>query len=358
MKTACPRSFEVEALRDGRLAGAELERFQSHLGSCSVCAAEARALHALALELQAPSNFGEADELQVRRQRTRLLAAFHSGSMPAVPPRPAKSWRVPVFALGLLSLLGALAFAFWPARPVPAARTPALPPETVIVRADSSAQWSRRVEPQVETVTLVNGVLSIRVDHAVSQRRLLVILPDGELEDVGTTFSVSADAGHTTHVTVQEGSVVLRLRGSPPLSLGAGEAWSPPQTAAASPPQTAAATPAPSSAPRPHPPRIKTMPLGSPAASSDAHVAADPSADFRAAMAAFNGGDPARAAAGFSAFLRQHPRDAQAEDAAYLRILALQRTGDAAATKQAAQDYLSRYAHGFRHAEVEAIGRE
>ena len=99
------------------------------------------------------------------------------------------------------------------------------------------------------------------------------------------------------------------------------------------------------------------MPLGIPAASVDA-PAADPAADFRAAMAAFNGGDNARAAADFAAFLRQHPRDPHAEDAAYLRILALQRTGDSGATKQAARDYLSRYSHGFRHAEVEAIARD
>ena len=345
MKAACPRLFEVEALRDGRLAGAELGRFQSHLGLCPVCADEARALHALALDLLAPSDFGEADELHVRRERTRLLAAFDAGLMPAGRPRAAKSWRVPVFALGALWLLGLLALIFRPARPVPAAHTPAKPPEAVIVRADSSAQWSRRLEAHVETVVLVSGALSIRVDHALSQRRLLVVLPDGELEDIGTTFSVSADAGQTTHVTVQDGSIVLRLRGKPPLALGAGEAWSPPETAAA----------VPSSAPRARTPRVKMMPLGIPAARIDA-PASDPSADFRAAMAAFNGGDNARAAAGFFAFLRQHPRDPQAEDAAYLRILALQRTGDSAATKQAAQDYISRYSHGFRHAEVEAIG--
>jgi TolA-binding protein len=201
----------------------------------------------------------------------------------------------------------------------------------------------------------VSGVLSIRVDHALSQRRLLVILPDGELEDMGTTFSVSANAEQTTHVTVQEGSIVLRLRGNPPLSLGAGEAWRPSPTATL--------VPAPASAPRARTPRVKTMPLGVPAASSDALARsdaahADAAADFRAAMAAFNAGNHARAAADFAAFLRQHPQDSHAEDAAYLRILALQRTGDSVATKQAAQDYLSRYSHGFRHAEVEAISHD
>src|SRR6478736_3652179 len=130
MKAACPRLFEVEALRDGRLAGAELARFQSHLGLCSVCAAEARALDALALDLLAPSDFGEADELHVRRERTRLMAAFDAGLMPTARPRAGRSWFVPAFALGLLSVLGVLAFIFWPARPLPAAaHAPVQPPE-------------------------------------------------------------------------------------------------------------------------------------------------------------------------------------------------------------------------------------
>ena len=81
---------------------------------------------------------------------------------------------------------------------------------------------------ELDQVVLESGTLSIRVDHAVSRHRLLVILPDGALEDIGTTFSVSADAGHTTRVTVQDGSVVLRLDGKPPLVLGAGDSWAPP----------------------------------------------------------------------------------------------------------------------------------
>ena len=50
--------------------------------------------------------------------------------------------------------------------------------------------------------------------------RLLVILPDGELEDIGTTFTVSAADDQTNRVVVKEGSVLLRvLRRVEPLGL-------------------------------------------------------------------------------------------------------------------------------------------
>jgi RNA polymerase sigma factor (sigma-70 family) len=85
--------------------------------------------------------------------------------------------------------------------------------------------------------------------------------------------------------------------------------------------------------------------------------ASDPSVDFRAAMAALDVGDNHQAAAAFVNFLEKHPRDARAEDAAYLRVIAFQRSGDSAGTKQAALEYLRRYPAGFRQAEVEPLSR-
>jgi hypothetical protein len=350
MKAACPRLFEVEALRDGRLTGAEVVRFQSHLLACADCAREARALEGLAESLRSPTRFAQADELHVRRQRTRLLAAFDARLVPA-PRGIAQRWLRSASVVALLSVLAALVFVLWPARPAPShpSESPlATSPEPVTIRADGSARWSRQVDGQLDRIVLESGVLSIRVDHVASPRRLLVILPDGELDDIGTTFSVGADAGHTTYVAVQEGSVVLRLHGTPPLALGAGDSWRPPPTPAAT---LLESTPAPAAARR----VVKPRPAATPAPRSTA--APDPSADFRTAMSAFNSGDNSLAATRFAAFLRQHPRDRRAEDAAYLRILALQRTGDSAATQQAARDYLSRYPRGFRHAEVEALSR-
>jgi outer membrane protein assembly factor BamD (BamD/ComL family) len=75
------------------------------------------------------------------------------------------------------------------------------------------------------------------------------------------------------------------------------------------------------------------------------------------AMDALNRGDNRDAATRFGSFFAQHPGDARAEDAAYLRVIALQRCGDARATKEAATEYVRRYPAGFRQAEVERISR-
>jgi hypothetical protein len=74
-------------------------------------------------------------------------------------------------------------------------------------------------------------------------------------------------------------------------------------------------------------------------------------------MAALDRGDDRGAAAGFARFVAAHPGDARAEDAAYLRVVALQRSGDDAEMKGAALDYLRRYPGGFRKMEVEALAR-
>jgi hypothetical protein len=244
----------------------------------------------------------------------------------------------------------------------------------VTVRADGGARWSRQVEARLDKIILHSGALSIRVDQAGSKRRLLVLLPDGELEDIGTTFSVRADAGHTTRVTVQEGSVVLRLHGQLPIALVAGDSWSPPPAPAVTlkapaPPSTPGRR-VPRAAPDAAAPRIHAAPPAAPALESVAPSAPSatpaprrtapdpaPAAEFRAAVSAFEAGDHAGAAARFAAFVGQHLDDPRAEDAAYLRTLALQRTGNYIATKQAARDYLSRYPRGFRRAEVEGLLR-
>jgi hypothetical protein len=356
MKAACPRLFEVEALRDGRLNGAERARFEVHLASCNACAREARALQSLAEALRAASPTEGADELHLRRERTRLLAAFGENPVPAPVRDRARPW-LGAAAFAVVSAMATLAIILWLTRGPPAPAPIAQAPAPATVRADSSASWSRRVENHLETITLERGALAIRVDHTTSQRRLLVILPDGELEDIGTTFSVSADNGHTTRVSVQDGTVVLRLRGSPAIVLAAGESWTPTVKSAAEPLPSAAAPP---------PPRKPNPTSASPAPSAQASSSAlaiapsspaDPGADFRQAMSALSSGDNARAATLFADFLAKHPRDARAEDSAYLRVLALHRTGNRAATEQAAQSYLSRYPRGFRHAEVETLAR-
>jgi TolA-binding protein len=326
-KPSCPRRFEAEALRDQRLNGHERARFEAHASSCATCAEELRALEDLGSALRASPGENDGDELHARRERTRLLAAFDASLVPA-PKRRAR-W----LAVGLaVAAALAAALVFW-SKPRLAPVAQRRPAESIVVQADTSAQWSRQSEAERELITLRSGALSIHVDHTSSRRHLKLLLPDGELEDIGTTFTVSAEAGHTTRVAVQEGSVVLRLRGQPVLALGAGEAWSPP------------------------PPLAPTASVAAPTSAPSTRVSAadTAAAEFRGALAAMTRGNAALAAELFSTFLVQHPRDAHAEDAAYLRVLARQRTGNAAATEQAASDYLARYPHGFRRAEVQRL---
>src|SRR5689334_3077995 len=74
-KPSCPRTFEVEAARDGRLGGAERQRFRAHARHCAACAREAQAFEQLAGALRALPAVS-ADDLHVRRERVRLLGAF------------------------------------------------------------------------------------------------------------------------------------------------------------------------------------------------------------------------------------------------------------------------------------------
>lgn len=330
---ACPRLFEVEALRDGRLAGAERSDFERHLESCRACSRETRELNELGKKLEAISS--PTDELRVRREKTRLLAAFDRTQLE--PKRP--FW----FAKRVLAFAAAMALIALPALFWRSQRAVELAPSpTTLVDADSSAKWSRRTEAQRDLVFLERGALRIRVTHSRGSVPLLVVLPDGELEDIGTTFSVSAEAGRTTRVEVEDGSVLLRLRGHAPIAIAAGQDWnatpSPPAAASRGAPSQAEVAPAP------------------PAPSASATAAANDAADeFRSAMDALHSGRSADAAGQFARFVARHPRDPRAQDATYMRILALQATGDTVAMKAAAEEYLRAYPKGFRRNEVEPL---
>ena len=340
--TRCPRIFEAEATRDGRLAGAERASFERHAASCADCAGEVRALEGLGAALRAGG--GEADDLRVRRERTRLLAAFDRSLV--VPER---RWRRWPWVAAPLVLAGAAALLLRVRMAPPIASAPG-----AVVRADGTAVWSDRRDGDREEVRLEHGLLWIHVVPE-GEGHLLVRLPDGELEDTGTTFTVSAENGHTTRVAVEEGRVILRVQGQPPVSLGAGEAWQGPRVAG-----DGLATPAPRPVDAPSS-SAAPVPRGSapPAASHVAPRAAGPDAsvDFREAMEALDAGDAREAATRFAAFAARHSGDARAEDAAYLRVIALQRCGDRAGVRDAAADYLRRYPAGFRRSEVGTLSR-
>ena len=216
----CSRLFEVEALRNGRLAGAERIHFERHLTSCAACAHEAQKLAELATALRA-NHRAETDELHVRRERTRLLAAFDRSLI----SRKTR-WKGRVLASVVAAAAALLVAVVWIRRSPPA--SPPVVPSVAAIHADPGTVWSRRTADRRDIVVLERGELRIQVTHAEGKPPLLVLLPDGELEDTGTIFSVTVEAGHTARVAVIEGSVTLRIRSQPVVEIRAGETWSPP----------------------------------------------------------------------------------------------------------------------------------
>jgi FecR protein/Putative zinc-finger len=350
---ACPRLFEVEGLRDGRLGGAERRSFERHLAGCSVCAREAESLERLAKAARGDVDHGRgADELHRWRERNRLLAAFDSVLVSSQPPSRTRRWLL--WPTAVATVVAAV-FIWWRARPAVEPVLTSTSTSRTTIHADGSTIWSKRAgNGNHEEVALESGVLRIHVDHASGGAGLVVRLPDGELEDVGTTFSVSADAGHTTRVVVDEGKVVLRLRGRPAIEIGAGDVW--PSRPSAAPVRAVEAAAPPDRGAEGRPSPLRAVPVRR----SHRSLAAgepDPLVEFRAAMEALRTGDSRRAASAFASFLVQHPGDPMAEDAAYLRVIALQRSGDDEGVKRAVEDYLRRFPTGFRRAEIQNLSQ-
>jgi hypothetical protein len=365
---ACPRQFEVEAMRDGRLTGPERASFGRHLTTCRACAHEADALDELARRLGADGAGGlPADELRVARERTRLLADFDRRLLST--GGGTRRW--------LLWSATAMAIAcglFVAPRSRPRSQTTEGP--GAVVSPEVGTIWSKQVDGDAEKIVLVRGALAVHVDHAPSRRgRLVVVLPDGELEDIGTTFSVRAADGRTQQVSVQEGSVLLRVLGSAPIALSAGQTWTPAEARVSNAGATTALEPI---GPPASVPKAKREPRQLEAAAPRrAHPQRDPnerdpnerdpnerdpnerdrSNEFRAAVHLLERGDDCEAAAGFAGYVASHPDDRRAEDAAYLRVIALQRCGSDDDMKRAAREYLRRYPGAFRRAEVDRLSR-
>ena len=345
---ACPRAFEAEAMRDGRLAGTALASFARHATVCAACGREVQALDAIAAGLRAsPGRGAHPDELHRLRERTRLIAAF---DRTLVSGRRSPAWRR-TLAPAIATAMIAAALLFWRARSVPELA----PAPAIVVRAATATVWSRHPADGGERIVLDRGELWIQIDHERPKTKLIVALPDGELEDTGTTFTVSAADGRTIGVAVEEGAVLLRIRGEPPVAIRRGERWSPrptPHVPDAAPPSDHArmtrqetATPAPP--PRRVSSRVPAVPLDAP----------DPALDYRTAVALLQGGSNREAATAFADFVAKHPRHRRAEDAAYLRVIALQRSGAGEDTASAAREYLRRYPTGFRRSEMERLSR-
>lgn len=322
-REACDRAWQVEAVRDGRLSGTEVDELASHLTVCSSCYSEQHKLDVLASDLRARST--DVDEVALRRLRHTTLEKANALMTASTTPtwrQRAAGW--PATACLLITVV---ASTLWFAR----ADRSGAPHSAVSVIADHKARWQRSLDRHVERVDLSSGTLLFRVARKPTDPRLVVRVPDGVIEDLGTVFSVSVRDGTTREIVVREGAVMFHRRGDSALHLKAGAIWTAPE------------------APSP----VQPLPFASPRepARVEAPVALPKNAQT-SRLERRGGGLPRRAR------LSVHPAHElsdSGEDAAYMELLALLHAGRSAEARVAARAYLEAFPAGFRRLEVTRV---
>jgi TolA-binding protein len=390
---SCETMRLVEARYDGRLGEREAASLDRHIATCAACRAHAEDLPRLREiadehpELQTP--------LEQQRSRARLLY-----EAARIEPRTAVRSR-PTWATGLMlaAAMFAAAFVGWTLRaPMTAQTAPNETAKTTValtapmiamaarlattVAPERGARFAQQSVGGAETVTLDEGAATFVVRPLAAGERFVIKTADGEIELAGASVRVEAAGSKVRAVTVQEGKAEVRYSGAI-FELSAGSTWSPPVSAAppaVDPPAAAPTMPAaPTSAPRLgrasiHAPgafpaaRAATKSAAPPIAAATAiepvvPVVAPPAppkaepgaTDFADAVHLFERGDYPSAAKRLADFSKAHPDDGRAEDAAFLGILSLQRTGKTAEAAAAAQRYLQAYPSGYRRAQAAKI---
>lgn len=340
MSELCPRRKDVEALFDQRLGPDEAPEVELHLASCTVCQqlrSELTQLRAALREShQTPNAF------VMKRLRRETLERAGAGGRPMVAR--ARWPRVVMVAATLLMVVGAILGTMLWLRSDPS--------EAVSVVPGPGASFTRERDGTHDIVRLIDGTFDFDVQSHEGGQRLLVIVPDGEIEDIGTRFRVIVQDGATIQVSVSSGEVEFRKVGSVPLRIIAGMTYHP---LAIPPSDTRADASAQTSPPSPLPS------ASTPAAVATATNSAGPST--RRALPATASSAKGTAVATTSSAQAPAPATSSAtessglteEDVEYLRIVHLLRSGKQAEAQAAASRYLAKFPQGLRRREVEAV---
>ncbi len=330
---ACERVWEVEAAHDGRLGRedrASLDRHVEHCADCAVTRARLGSVREVARAVPRAT----LPPLAARRVRGALLRdAARPGSLAGVD-RP-RVLALAVAAALLVTGASVAALRPWQARP---ARGGGPSQALAEVTAEGAAVWSREVSVTREAVTLAAGSLEVRVPAQRAGHRFVLRVPDGEVEVRGTRLRLRVEGGRLRRVDVIEGVVAVRVAGAAEAIVPAGTVW---QTATVSiepvvdAPVEDVATATATGAPR----TVRPAAMGV----------------FARAVSALDRGHNGVAARGFAAFEDAHGDDPRAEDAAFLRVVALRRAGRMTEVVAAARRYLARYPGGLRRHEAEAL---
>lgn len=377
MTSRCSKTPMVEPWFDRRTDEVN-DEMTVHLASCAECRAERASLEALRRDLGAGL---EPPNAFVMKRLRHAVMTRASGE--GIATRPAANRRLWVFAaMAATLLLGAFALVLWIGRAN----------DAMTLTPSAGARFSTEEREGLRVVKIDDGSFAFDVRRHEDGRRLLVVVPDGEIEDIGTRFSVVVHDGVTTEIGVSEGEVEFRRKGAAPVRLIAGmtyRPWSPetasaiaatgpklaaapssePTTAATSAAVPSAASVSASAAPTA---MLAAVPSAAPVSAPAPHVAAaTPRGEGVYASAsrprtAATGTTPAQEAptratptrgvgpssAPSAAPVQHGPTP---EDAAYMRVVRLLRSGNTDEAQAAARAYLDGFPDGLRRREVEAV---
>jgi hypothetical protein len=230
----------------------------------------------------------------------------------------------------------------------------------VTIEEHGAARWVRHDLDDEVRIHLNEGTMELRVVHGVYNKRVVFTIPDGEILDLGTVFSVSVVHQQTQSVAVSEGRVAVRLKGHRTILLETGETWNREAShrstkRIAQKPRASVSRSGAAHGPNPEP-----MPETPAANGSGANPS--PSCPRRAlwdaAMEDFQANRYELAADSFALFAASCTSDRRSEDATYLRMIALARAGQADAARAAAHGYLDKFPDGFRRRESQHLLEE
>ncbi len=362
MPNRCARTAEIELLFDGRLTEERTREVEGHVERCPCCKEELGALTRLRSELAATS--GAPNAFVMRRLRREVMERAAGKVVPA-PKRTFKPWvfaalGAVLVAFGVVIGLGVLGRGAAPASSGPTAAE-------VTVTTGPGASYSREEDGAKEIIKLTDGSFDFDVRAHREGRRLVVVIPEGEIEDIGTRFRVVVRDGRTEEVSVQEGEVELRRNGVAPVRLIAGMSYRPLATEAAKasaepkepkelgqPP-----TPAPANVAdaRPSAPDGRGAPKVTSPIEQGPAPAVPPTAPPKIAAAVRSAAAPKGAAASHPATPRGPAVGPTGEDVAYMNVISLLRAQRKAEAREAARRWLAAYPQGLRRPEMERVAR-
>ena len=353
----CPQSSLVEALRDGRLGPPERASIERHLATCRACATLATDLARIGAAVAG----GGASPTPLDHQRARQALLRRAAGEPAAPARRVWVWAL---AACVSALVPAAVWTFTKT-PAPLAQVPATRASEARVTPSPNAGYERARVGSDDQVSLTNGTIDIAAIDAADVR-LTVKTSDAVIVVAGAaSLRVEAEQGRLVSLAVREGEVRL-VQAEVAVIIPAGGSWSVSRAVAAMaapsastvPSASATATPAtPPARPRVAP-RVVTS-ARAPSEAVDQAVAPSASSSasraFADAMDAVARGDFASGAERLGAFSSAHPDDARADDAEYLKAIALARAGRADDAAAAARRYLATRPRGAHRAQIQKL---